>query len=86
MQSYIYSGVFLLEGKYRHECTDKIKNCIPCYLPIKRAIYLELAVVTLGYKCFVCRDNKGASTMLLCDLCEQGCLYGMSLTTINQFS
>jgi hypothetical protein len=63
------NGVLLLEGKDGQEYRDNTKNCVLCHLPIEGAIYLELAVVPPGYRCFVCGKNKGATTMLLCDLC-----------------
>jgi hypothetical protein len=66
------SGVLLLEGKDGQECRDNTKNCAPCHLPIEGTVYPELAMVPTEYKCFVCGESKGAATMLLCDLCQQG--------------
>ncbi len=48
------------------------KNCAPCHLPIEGEIYLQLAMVPTIYKCVICGKKKGATTMLLCDLCQQG--------------
>ena len=62
------SGVLLLEGKDGQECKDNTKNYAPYHLPIKRTIFLELAMVLVGYKCVVCGEKKGVATMLLCDV------------------
>jgi hypothetical protein len=66
------SGVLLLEGKDEQEYRNNTKNCTPYLLPIQGAIYLELAMVPPGYRCFVCGESKGAATMLLYDLCQRG--------------
>ena len=66
------SGVLLLEEKDGQECRDNTKNCAPCHLPIEGIVYPELVVVPPGYKCKVCGEKKGATTMLLCDECQRG--------------
>jgi hypothetical protein len=30
-------------------------------------------MVPIGYKCIICREKKGATIMLLNDLCQWGC-------------
>jgi len=64
------SGVFLLEGKDGQEYRDNTKNCTTCDLPIDGVVDAKLVVVPPKYKCFVCRESKVATTMLLCDSCK----------------
>ena len=61
------SGLLLLEGKDGRECREHSKNYAPCHLPIEGTVHPELAVVLECLACFVCREKKGAATMLLCD-------------------
>jgi len=66
------NGILLLKGKDERECREYSKNCAPCHLPIKGTVHSELVVVPDGLLCFVCREKKGAATMLLCDHCQRG--------------
>jgi hypothetical protein len=63
------SGVLLLEDKDGQEFRDNTKNCAPCHLSIEATIYLKLVVVPPRYRCCVSGESKGATTMLLRDLC-----------------
>lgn len=66
----ILPRVFVLHGKDGKECRGNTKDFAPRHLPIEGTVDPKLTVVPPRYECFVCGKSKGATTTLLCDLCQ----------------
>jgi hypothetical protein len=64
------------------EMLRAIQKLCPCQLPIEDTVHLELAVVREGLSYFVYGKNKGAATILLCDL-YQCSAHGMLEATLD---
>jgi hypothetical protein len=72
VKAILSNRVFFLEGKDGQKYRDNTKNYAPCQLPIEGDVYPKLTINLLGYKCIMYAETKGATTMSLYDLFQQG--------------
>lgn len=66
------SGIMLLEMKDGQECREYSKNCALYHIFIERTLHPKLAMMFEGLLCFARDEKKGATTMLLCNICQRG--------------
>ena len=68
------TGVVILQGYNGQRISEQVKNVAHCSIPLAdTVVHPELFVQTDPVFCRVCGSRKDAPTMLLCDICNQGC-------------
>ena len=68
----LLDGLLLMESKDGKECHEHSKHCAPCHLPIDNTIHRKLAIMPMGFSCFVCGEKEIVDTMLLCNQLAHG--------------